>query len=1250
MSSRYPPTASDSRYARDRSPDRYGRRSTEIRASDNPYDRSDSYGGRGGATREPPRGPKAQLGRATFASRGRGFAGRIEPYDRDPRDDTFLRGKGRGQDWDGRDRYDVRDRRRSPPSRNRSRSPYREPRETDFNFRRRDSRDGPPLPADVFPHRGRGSYRGRVRGDWDSSRGRTYHNEERSYNSQAPARDRQWDPSRDQAFEHHSRNDDPHFDREKDDRYKSDPVPLRSDSRNSYTHSRPIGSMEHGATRDGHSGANAAIAETTNFDRRYHDPESGPSRPPFLRGDRSDSRHQRSEAEWTQSRASSPQAAPAVPAFGSVMPQPAATQEGVSKSLAAKEEEQRIHPSRRPLVESTRESSLDILNAPTAPKAQQKPYFEDVPRSIQTATSPNARSRDLPHMSPSNKRERYPSHLAPAQRHSDQPSVRKALEEEGRNGYISANPLANGSSNDLSFQTSPMRIPTGPRAGRGGPPSIRQPIQPSIRAPMASRGPSIMGRGRGQASTLSWHSPSYRPAAPRAPSIMKPVATRKEMEAHSERVTSPSVSHLQVAVDQWRQKNNIGQPTSEPAAGEAPSRSQIEQDDQSIMQTSPASPIETDGIEYSYSDGPNEAVEDNDIDLGLDDADLQALQTKHDHEMQRLQSRKPPEPSQDPVILQALDELDALAIAIKESSEATGDNKITGSCQEQIVEVSKSDEAGYNEDLRQEEESMDVELPESPGTPPLESLPFLQQSGSTPFSDIDDVKTPTDEDDLIKNLIQARIQDEEDSKFQAQQQARGLYRHHFKSWRHDVDAIEAAIRDEHAQEASTPPDSAFEATSVPQSVRSRRVVSDYSYQAVLQASVESHAREEQVRREREEHETQHYIPADTYNPDREAVVPPMLEQVEAQETRFIDYVDQIAPEDVLEALRFVPPKDDFTVKEKADFIQQYVQMPKRFGEISENMHYRDYRECVRHYYHSKRTTNFRNAEAKFFKTNKGRKMREQNERNAGIRPRGGLLAAIDSAHLEQEAQNAASLTESGRPRRAAAPTFGEAGEGEVGPTPAPTPSRRPTVGKESMPPAQNLERPVARRGKTGTGQKPGRKPKAQLLAAAPSASQTPSPSPLKDASRNNRQSGSEAISEDPRMDEQEPATLLAKLPISVQPHQIASSYTEPWPGASLPTEKALASQDMSEIAKQSEIPVQSSRPPSQAPTSAPHPKPQHSTEQPTSYWSVPEKQDFLNYVNYFGTDWANIARAMKTKSTQMVRLSSNTFVSRLTLL
>ena len=1058
-------------------------------------------------------------------------------------------------------------------------------------------------------------------------------------NTQNIPRDRQWDQSRDHGYDQDRRDDDAYIDREKEreDRHKSDLVPSRPESRNSYNASRAIPPTDPGTTREVHGAASAINADSGNSERRHRDVDTRASKMPSSIGtERTESLYQRTETDRPPSRASSPLAAPAVPAFGSIIPQPMPSQETISRPLASKDEEQQIHPSRRSLVETSKDNGGIFLNAPTAPKAQQKHILEDTPRPQQASSSAVVRTKDTIYEAPPSKPDRYAAQTMSAHRTVEQPSVRKALEEEGRNGNLSANSITAPSPNESTFQNPPIKIPTGPRAGRGGPPSIRQPMQPSIRAPMANRGPAMMGRGRGQANTWSWHNPAMRQAPHRGPSIMNRVPTRKDMEADDDKVASPSMTHAQVAVDQWRQKNNIVQSASESTAVELSDRPEIHKDYHSKMQTTPVSPVDSEAPDAS--EAANEAVRDNDLDLGLDDADLQKLQMEHDREVQRLESRKPPEPNEDSILLQALEDLDALALAMKESLDNAGDEVAFQICQRPVEEVFKEeeDEAGYAGALKIEEQPVELESPVSPGTPPLESLPFLQKPGSTPFSEFDDVKTPTEEDDLIKNLIHARIQDEEDSKLEADQHARKLYRQYFKPWRNEVDLTEAAIRDEHAQEATTPPDSAYETTSVPQSVRSRRVVSDYSYQAVLQASVESHAREEQVRREREGNEAQHYISADTYNPDREAVVPAMLGPVDAREASFVDYVDQIAPTNILEALRFLPPKDDFTVKEKAEFIQQYVQMPKRFGEISEKMRGRDYRACVRHYYHSKRSTNFRNAEAKFYKTNKGKRMREQSERNAGIRPRGGLLAAIDGTQLDQEAQTAAALTESGRPRRAAAPTFGEPGEGENGPPPAPTPTRRPTLGKESMPSTQGLERPVARRGRTGTGQKPGRKPKAQqLLAAAPTASQTPSPS--KDVLRGNNHLATEPIAEAPHAEEQEAAKLLAKLPISVQPYQVPPPpYTEPWTSGQLPVKKPLVTHEPSTTPTQQEISVPPSQPPAQAPTSAPQPKPQHTSEQPTSYWSVPEKQDFLNYVNYFGTDWASISRAMKTKSTQMV--------------
>ena len=751
-----------------------------------------------------------------------------------------------------------------------------------------------------------------------------------------------------------------------------------------------------------------------------------------------------------------------------------------------------------------------------------------------------------------------------------------------------------------------------------------------------------MGRGQRQPSTWSWTNPALLHTgpqiplgpAPRGPSIMNRVPTKRDAEADEEKPRVVPVNSALSVVEQWRQKNL---PTTTSDIGP---EDKAEQRDQGISRfsttviekdrISPDAPFQEIPDESGRDISEDEIISDNDVDMDLDDADFQKAQRNHERDLRRLEARRPPAPWNDPEILQMLEELEILATALQDSSAGDADIASSGAIQHSLVThldnglaIKPDEEEGL--DVKSEHASDEQEIGSFPGTPALESLPFLRDGSPTPFSEFEELKTPCDEDGDIGGLISTKLQQEHNAEAMEVEDARLVFSRIFKSWRREMDIIDATIREEQERDNSTPPENTFDAAPVPQTVRSRRIVSDYGFEAIIQESKETAAREEQARRLREERDAQIYVPTDTFNPEREAIVPAMLGPTELQDAQFLDFNNQIDQHSVLEALRYIPPKDDFTKKEHTDFLYHYVTMPKRFGEISDKLaDHRTYRDCVRHYYASKRGTNYRNQENRFYKTHRGKRFKEATDRAAaGGRPRGGLLASFDGA-IDQEAQNAA-LTESGRPRRAAAPTFGEAPEPENAPAVAITPSRRPTIGKDGVGSLPSAEKSTARRGKTGTGQKPGRKPKGQpLLAAAPPIS--PAPSPLKAVTDIARPVAADATPKIPHADEHEAAQLLAALPTSMQSYP-QPSYTEHWVTGQVPYTAASAPPPAQEP-NFPRRPEQGSQPP---PQSKPHQVPET-----TSYWSVPEKQDFINYVSHFGTNWQIIAQTMKTKTTQMV--------------
>ena len=955
------------------------------------------------------------------------------------------------------------------------------------------------------------------------------------------------------------------------------------------------------------------------------------------------------DLDWQPSRASSPPAPPSVPAFGSIVPQPVShPQENKSPQISSGEAQ--IHPSRRALLEPTNDrasTSPTLLNVPTAPKAQHRHVNEVSPRPTSLTLSTNQRTREPPREPAASQSKRFPQQgppTAPRASTLEQPSVRKALDEQGRNGNIPSIPPLRPPVNEPIAQVSPVKIPTGPRAGRGGPPSIRQSMRPSITAPINMRPPpSIMGmgRGRGQPSNLSWRNPD-RYQGRGAPSIMNKVPTKREREVEDDeegeeesrdreeqhKTISPEAERAQ-KLQEWKDKTFGPQAEDQQPAdikADAAANSGIRP---------PVDEKAKEEVNMEVSD--DEATSDNDNAMDLDDADFQKAQRNHERELRRLEGRRPPPLASDVKILQKLEELDALANAMKDKAEGVAVVDISNTFKPPLADRPPLKQEDRDDtDLRNDTMDFDTENLSLPPTPPLESLPFLKEGSPTPFSDFEELQTPRDGSEGLEQRIFNALQNELEDKLSVEEEAKRTFAKAFKPWRKGVDAIEASIREEHARENSTPPETAIEASSAPQTVRSRRIVSDYGLDAIMKESMETAAREEQARREREEREAQVYIPADTFNPDREAVIPAMLSATEARDTRFLDYNEHIPQEHVLEALRYSPPADTFSKEESREFLYHYLAQPKKFGDIAEKLKNRSYKECVRHYYASKKTTNYPMQLNKFSKTGRGKKV-ERDRAAAGVRSRGGLLATFDGPIVPET--GTAPTTESGRPRRAAAPTFGDAVAEAENITPAVvTPVRRPTAGKDGMLASQSsekTEKAPGRRPKGTTGQKPGRKPKGQqLLAAAPPVLQSSSPQKEPPQVAPSFTSEPALHQEPPRVaDEREAAQLLASLPNTVQQYPVPS-YTEHWVTGHPPfSSNSAPPMEPSVPRKPEQVPqvqqVQQVQQPSQAKSS--------SAPEATSYWSVPEKQDFVNYVGYFGTNWQKIAQTMKTKTTQMIK-------------
>ncbi|KAL8957650.1 MAG: hypothetical protein Q9193_005136, partial [Seirophora villosa] len=620
MSSRYPLSdQGDTKYpARDKSPPRFpDRRSSttysstpqSIRIADPNYRSFDANAHSQSARdlpREPPRGPKAYVDapRGGYPPRGRGFTARGDREFRESRDALPARG-GRDPSWPHRA---FTDRRSSPPPRGRTRSPQREHNQDPREFASRDlDRDRPrrePLAEPPRPaaYRGRASFRGRGRGDWDyAHRARGGHIDDRdTFSVRSRSQDRSWDRlsrderERDRDQESVRRDDDykrPWEDRSRDfDRYKRDPT-FRPDSRNSSATnpSTPISATGAPPNQSSIDRPNHTYrAPNSDSSRRSSGPNSVfHDRGPIQRTDVPPSRPERDRfAQQQPQPPSSPPPAPQVPAFGSISYKapvvdrvPASTTKASTGSITHEVASQSTRETLRQPPSAPKAQLL--AQAPTAPRAEQlvervpasdhKSQFErgfgiDKPPNGFTPAPPTAPSglrfpmgdslgdsrpksqQTQPHgrQSSENVLPRPSGHHAnpqvsarPTSLQLVHPSRREAIEDPSRQD----NPgllLSRQTHREISIpgQQSPAKVPTGPRAERSVPP-IRQGAPPVPRAPSSRHSAPQWGRGQ---PSLTWVRPGLAQGtpqhAPRGPSIMTTVPTKRD-NAGEGKVTTP---------------------------------------------------------------------------------------------------------------------------------------------------------------------------------------------------------------------------------------------------------------------------------------------------------------------------------------------------------------------------------------------------------------------------------------------------------------------------------------------------------------------------------------------------------------------------------------------------------------------------------------------------------------------------------------------------------------------------------------
>ncbi|KAL9044797.1 MAG: hypothetical protein Q9214_002092 [Letrouitia sp. 1 TL-2023] len=1215
--------------------------------------------------------------RSSYTSRGRGFNQRSDFREREHRDVPAGRGtrdrewtyRGSSDTRDRRVSPQGRGRTRSPPPRDTGRDPRDFPtRDPDRERSRRES--GLDVPPPTF--RDPGGFRGRGRGEFDyNSRGRTSYTEDREgFRQRSRSRERFWERNqrdvRDRDYDSNRREDEPRRgwdDREWDpDKSRKEPPPFRPDSRNSsstqVTPSTPLSTTGGPTThlnvdRSGHG----ARGPSLDSSRRSSAPNTGSLQGSFKDVERADVLGHRSEKDrMVPQPPSSPPQAPQVPAFGSIIYKATTQSHEAGKPQIQSKDDSNFATARQSGSDSTRPP-------PSAPKAQllgnisnahkvEKQADRTSSGDGTTTASPNLfadrdqhgpphgslYSPSKPSTTESTSESRFNTQtplrsrpgfdnsmgrtanppgltqppLKPSGLQSTHNNRKGQAEDHIRLETINPN-TARLVQRDASTHSSPVKIPTGPRAERA-PPSIRQIVPPTPRGP-PNRHPNPQWRG-GQ-NNLTWIRPGLNQGlpqhTPRGPSIMNTVPTKRD-HAGEEKARNSVVEcdprdsdvlswtegeGLKAALDEAKavgeRQNQTPNSCPSPKTHYSPDENRKTDSKATYDPAGSTSPV------AHITKAAETQVASEDI-MDLDEEDYEEGERKFHRELQALEAKRPTDLFLHFELLELLDECDALACVIEEVAHGAIEGPVPAQTAAERTDLGLPSPK-MEDSEKQAEEAEDIFYTPPTimrrKTPPVESLPYLVSGPPTPLSEIVSMQDDEDYGEAIRSRILQELTPQQEQIYIENEHIKAAFANMYRSWRIKNDELEE--QDKVANNAAPSPitpasalTSMVQQTSI-QGRRQNRNASNLDLDMALEQSMKTYQEEQQ----------NNQLAEVGPNFDKEAVIPEMLDRFEATTSVFSDQSNLIETDLTLESMAFIPKRDDYTTEEHEIFVENYILNPKKWGMIADAIPGRDYQSCIQHYYLTKARVEYKEKERAFVRIKRGRR----GARGPQGRAKSNAMMPLYDGNIEFDTA-ATAVTETGRPKRTAAPTFGSTGEVEAT-APAATPLRRNNAGpKGEMSGEASTEKP--KRSRTNTVKdKSTRKSKTQLLA--------PGPSPHKTEKDVLRSKSKEPKLEADPAEEVDGAQLLAGLqnPQNLGPPLNQHLHGDNW---------AI------------NAPVQA--PKSEPPTFEPPPhQTQQKGTQPTasSYWSAPEQKDFQNLLGFYGTNWQAIANAIKTKTHTMVK-------------
>ena len=578
----------------------------------------------------------------------------------------------------------------------------------------------------------------------------------------------------------------------------------------------------------------------------------------------------------------------------------------------------------------------------------------------------------------------------------------------------------------------------------------------------------------------------------------------------------------------------------------------------------------------------------------FDEDDFAASEEKHRQERIMLEAKKPPPLLQDTSIRNLLIRIQFLNMIMHEVVPKSLDGPSVADEKTKVAESSSLGLPSPEELSEEQEEKPELKHPQPRGrplsqpainpipTPPIDDLPFLVRG--SPRRLVFDESDDEVEHEAITTLIRQEFESEAFDWQDELQEMHTEYNSKFPMWRQDIAILEQERRELHPSPAPASPAPSVAPSVTPslqhERTRGARNTTEADLEKAILMSQQS-AKEEEERREREAASNSQP------NYETEAVVPPMLKPSDEELSFFEDTNKLIPVELAVDVFAYMPPEDDFTEEEQLAFISAYCQYPKKWSKISEAVPGRSYKDCITHYYLTKNEAKYkviwRNSQPK---RKRGR---------AATKPRSTAL--LSELVYDNDGDAAVAVTDTGRPRRAAAPTFGDTpGDSDIA-TPVP-PSKRLALNKEP-----NGETVVA---KVGRGRKAGgvtktRRTKAQMQADQQAANLLPAG--VTDGSPQ----------KPPIVARERARTLLRADDGSMRPEMTAS------PDMPRMMDVEMAQYPLTDADR--------------LPLSNAH----AASNQPTSYWSVPEQQKFPQLIAYFGRDFGSIADFMKTKTLTMIK-------------